>query len=67
VALLNGLIILIDCSYILAFVIIYQYFRNQFQQIKEILFFFSTKLKAKTKGGDSDDEEEDEPLSEDQS
>jgi hypothetical protein len=66
VALLNGFIILIDCSYILAFVIIYRYFRNQFQKIKEILFFFSTKLKGKGKGGDSDDEE-DEVVSEDQS
>jgi hypothetical protein len=47
VALLNGFIILIDCCYIFAFVIIYNYFREQFAKIKDILYFFNSKWKPK--------------------
>jgi hypothetical protein len=47
VLLLNGFIILIDCCYIFAFVIIYNYFREQFVKIKEILYFFNNKWKVK--------------------
>lgn len=44
-ALLNGFIILIDCCYIFAFIIIYNYFRQQFIKIKDILYFFNSKWK----------------------
>lgn len=47
VLLLNGFIILIDCCYIFAFMIIYNYFREQFVKIKEILYFFNNKWKGK--------------------
>lgn len=66
VALLNGFIILIDCCYIIAFLIIYNYFRQQFLKIKDILYFFNSKAKpiknndipAPDTQSDSDDEEE---------
>ena len=54
--LLNGFIILIDCCYIFAFMIIYNYFREQFVKIKEILYFFSNKWKGKK--GDALDQEQ---------
>lgn len=47
VTLLNSFIILIDCSYIVAFFIIYTYFKGQFSRIKQILYFFTTKKKIK--------------------
>ena len=49
VNMMNGIIIVIDCLYVLAFVIVYQYFKDQLQKIKDILTFFKEKLKAKTK------------------
>jgi hypothetical protein len=47
VALLNGFIILIDCCYIFAFIIIYNYFRTQFLKIKDILYFFNSKSRPR--------------------
>lgn len=57
VALLNGFIILIDCIYIFAFLVIYRYFRNQFAKIKEILFFFSIRLTRHEEDSDVSDED----------
>jgi hypothetical protein len=47
VNLFNGCKIVIDLGYILAFVVIYYFFRNQFIKIKEILLFFDEKFKSK--------------------
>jgi hypothetical protein len=57
VNLMNGLIIAIDCGYILAFVIIYYYFRNQLYRIKEIIIFFNEKLKARKPNSEQKEEE----------
>jgi hypothetical protein len=62
--LLNGFIILIDCIYIFAFLVIYRYFRNQFAKIKEILFFFSIRLTRHPEDSDASDQE---PLKEERS
>jgi hypothetical protein len=71
VALLNGFIILIDCCYIFAFVVIYNYFRTQFLKIKDILYFFNTKWRPKkqeeqlaTDRSESDTDEEDQRVPE---
>jgi hypothetical protein len=47
VNLFNGCKIVIVLGYILAFVVIYYFFRNQFIKIKEILLFFDEKFKSK--------------------
>lgn len=63
VVLLNGLVILIDCCYVLAFLVVYNYFKEQLLQIKEILYFFKSKWKGK-KQKESEEEEEKESDSE---
>jgi len=35
---------MINCGYLLAFIVVYRYFRAQFVKIKEILLFFSYRI-----------------------